>query len=48
MLSNQWVSAAPPMHARNADLLYWNALRFDEATGMPMPIEREDTLRLDI
>ena len=46
MLSNQWVSAPPPQRARNADLLYWNAVRFDERTEMPLHIEWADTLSL--
>lgn len=48
MLSNQWVSAAPPKRSRNADLLFWNALSFDEKTGMPEHIQWSDTLRLNL
>lgn len=48
MLSNQWVSAPPPEHARNQDLLYWNRLRFNETTGMPEPIQWSDQLILNV
>lgn len=42
MLSNQWVTAAPPKRSRNTDLLYWNAVRFNATDGMPLHIEWED------
>jgi hypothetical protein len=48
MLSNQWVSAAPPKRSRNADLLFWNALTFNEQTGMPEHIQWSDALHLNL
>lgn len=48
MLSNQWLSAPPPSHARNADRLYWNVVRFNATTGDPLPIVRQDTVTLAV
>eukprot|EP00039_Didymoeca_costata_P025126 m.12416 g.12416 ORF g.12416 m.12416 type:complete len:372 (+) comp4649_c0_seq1:41-1156(+) len=47
MMSNQWVSAGPPAYARNQDLLYFNALEFNES-GYPQPIIRQPSLFLNI
>ena len=48
LLSNQWITAAEPSRARNADLLYWDAVRWDAATGMPQQIQWRDELELDL
>ena len=48
LLSNQWITAAGPLHARNADLLYWDAVRYNANTGMPEQIEWRDELELDL
>lgn len=33
-------------HARNADLLYWAALEFNESTGLPLHLQWQDFLTL--
>jgi hypothetical protein len=48
LLSNQWVTAPAPLHARNADLLYWDAVRYDPNTGMPQQIQWQNELELDL
>ena len=48
LLSNQWVTASEPLYARNADLLYWDAVRWDANTGMPQQIQWRDELELDL
>ena len=47
LLSNQWITAPAPAHARNADLLYWAPLQFD-AHGLPMPMHFSDTVELNL
>jgi hypothetical protein len=47
LLSNQWITAPEPLYARNADLLYWHAVRWDN-TGMPQQIEWRDELELNL
>jgi hypothetical protein len=48
LLSNQWITAPEPLYARNADLLYWYAVRWDANTGMPQQIQWRDELELDL
>jgi hypothetical protein len=48
LLSNQWVTAPPPRHARNADLLYWTILEFNESTGLPLHLQWQDSLTLTV
>jgi hypothetical protein len=48
LLSNQWVTAPGPQHARNADLLYWDAVRWSSSTGRPEQIKWQNELNLDL
>jgi hypothetical protein len=49
VLGNQWVTAsAATGHARNKDLLYWVALSFNETTGVPFPLERENENTVEV
>lgn len=47
MLSNQWVTAPPPKRARNQDLLYWNAVRYN-ASDLPVHITWQNELKLEL
>ena len=48
LLSNQWVTAAAPGRARNADLLYWTAVQWNATSGLPEQIGWKDELVLDL